>query len=483
MTTDPVDRKIRTKEAEIDRRLQCLPILQTDQAILVRAILSWYRQEMGSFHFRFGKAASGLGGGIAAPLVDEHAARLGAFEALKCAFEFAPSHGHDRPPSRSEISELIQIACDYLTFSDVLFAAKRHRARLEYDSDAETLAVYQDANLSGHDSEIIATSRVTTPLTPQTPLVEDSDRLTERWTAGDFRAVCLALSKRAQSMARVAQEYNMQSGLVIGMRPILVVPPKFTDIAHRAIVEDLTLCSKVVSEGRRWSSPIVDFMEAPIVQVGPKLMAPSDLLMTLGSQALDDYMIRVARRVDPAQYSRVSEERHRRLCEFVAKALRSNGWNADPNVILHPTGAHGENEVDVLGRRGDDLIAIECKTTYRPQSPAEVFGRNKEIIGGIDHTVAVLSRSDVESNGTRTGLVVTDGYRGDYECWAHALKTDISIAAIDDISVVAQDPQRAIGALRENIGIRDTATPSDGPSHTFKLFGLTVTVTEDAPCE
>lgn len=57
--------------------------------------------------------------------------------------------------------------------------------------------------------------------------------------------------------------------------------------------------------------------------------------------------------------------------------------------------------------------------------------------------------------------MVTDGYRGDYECWAKALAYGIPIATLYDLEVIASDPIAAFAEVKNRVGITD---PSSGSS-------------------
>jgi hypothetical protein len=49
--------------------------------------------------------------------------------------------------------------------------------------------------------------------------------------------------------------------------------------------------------------------------------------------------------------------------------------------------------------------------------------------------------------------VVTDGYRGNYACWAQALTFGIPIASLYDLEVIANDPVAAVAEVKNRVGI------------------------------
>jgi hypothetical protein len=85
-----------------------------------------------------------------------------------------------------------------------------------------------------------------------------------------------------------------------------------------------------------------------------------------------------------------------------------------------------------------------------------VYKRNEGLIDGVNHTKRLVDRG-----AAKQGFVVTDGYRGDYACWAEALASDIPIATLYDLEVIASDPIAAVAEVKNRVGI--TASPP-GPS-------------------
>lgn len=101
-------------------------------------------------------------------------------------------------------------------------------------------------------------------------------------------------------------------------------------------------------------------------------------------------------------------------------------------------------------------VVIQLKSTLRPETPWEVCKRNEAIIDGVKHTKGLINRGA----GTQ-GFVVTDGYRGDYACWAAALASGIPIATLDDLDVIAMDPVEAVAEIKSRVGI--TTSVPDPP--------------------
>jgi hypothetical protein len=70
-------------------------------------------------------------------------------------------------------------------------------------------------------------------------------------------------------------------------------------------------------------------------------------------------------------------------------------------------------------------------------------------------------------------FVVTDGYRGDYACWAEALSSEIPIGTLYDLAEVAENPGEAALILKAKVGITAGSLPSGEalPDREETLFG------------
>ena len=140
--------------------------------------------------------------------------------------------------------------------------------------------------------------------------------------------------------------------------------------------------------------------------IGAVRVAATNALKTIGGHGCDDHMLRVAARIDPEQYSRVSGLREDRIIRHCMPILEKNGWNVRPHHILRNPSA----ELDLYASRRDENLVLQLKSTLRPETPWEVQKRNHDILDGIEHTATALGRLPQKS----TGFVITDGYRGDY---------------------------------------------------------------------
>ena len=68
---------------------------------------------------------------------------------------------------------------------------------------------------------------------------------------------------------------------------------------------------------------------------------------------------------------------------------------------------------------------------------------------------------------------MTDGYRGDYACWAEALSNGIPIGNLYDLAEIAKDPGTAARILKAKVGILADSLPSGEalPDREATLFG------------
>jgi hypothetical protein len=72
-----------------------------------------------------------------------------------------------------------------------------------------------------------------------------------------------------------------------------------------------------------------------------------------------------------------------------------------------------------------------------------------------------------------TGIVITDGYDGDYATWKESLATGVAVATLEDVDLVAQNPRGAFKTLAERAGIQGEAPAEELPERSFELCGWT----------
>ena len=142
-------------------------------------------------------------------------------------------------------------------------------------------------------------------------------------------------------------------------------------------------------------------------------------------------MLRLAAREDAGQYSKVSALREKGMVKACRAAFEESngGWTVcSPVTLTEPP-----QEADVVASRPGDTLVIELKSTLRPETPWEVYKRKEDILKGLDQAENLVRRGV-----GKHGLVITDGYRGDYVCWEEALRRDVTIGTREDVEDLAR---------------------------------------------
>jgi hypothetical protein len=200
------------------------------------------------------------------------------------------------------------------------------------------------------------------------------------------------------------------------------------------------------------------------VQIGDRVYGVSIALRTL--TGIDDYMLRAAVLHDPGQYEKVSGLREERMIAICKTAFKAAGWTFTPHYHL----ANPPREIDGYATKDTETCIVQLKSTLRPQSPWEVYKRNTDVIDGIAHTAEAGRRL---GKGT-TGIVITDGYEGDYATWKESLACGVPVATLEDVDWIAKDPGGAFKILGERAGIQEQAPTEELPERSFTLCGWTL---------
>jgi hypothetical protein len=182
-------------------------------------------------------------------------------------------------------------------------------------------------------------------------------------------------------------------------------------------------------------------------------------------------MLRAAVINDPGQYEKVSGLREERMIELCRKAFSEAGWAFTPHYHL----VNPPKEIDGYATRGTETCILQLKSTLRPQSPWEVYKRNTDVLEGIRHTSQVLPRFGQGA----VGIVITDGYEGDYATWKESLATGVPVATLADLDWVAKNPQEAFKALAERAGIVEGRAAQNLPERTVALCGWTLRILDE----
>lgn len=451
-----VSERVREIEKEIDASIRDLPIWQASCAEVLGDLVRAYRDAIELVFAKLLHAESfdASPEEIGALCGHENRLRAGALWAIKWASEYCPEIGIPASRDPKELVDLFFLGGIYETFVDALKSAQYGLVKIAVDEVSKTIAFYEGEPASAFDRCIVHHQRIAGPMTLHVSLTEDSDQLTSRWTAGNYRRVTMALATdaaRKEKTICVDPRFLAQIGktAISISQPTIIWLDRPSNSPDCDVFDDLVL-PRVLDGGLKWK--LVALLDTPIIQVGNRYCALSSDLKTIA--VIGDYMLRLAARTDPDQYSVATTNREGRMINICRDVLEQSvpPWS----VVARLHYKDPPQEGDVVASRGVQKVVIQLKSTLRPETPWEVYKRNMEIIDGVGHTKSLIDRGA----GTQ-GFVVTDGYRGDYGCWAAALTSGIPIATLDDLDVIAMDPVAAVAEIKSRVGI--TTSVPDPP--------------------
>lgn len=459
-----VDEDVRQIEAEIDRCIREMPVWRVKRDVLLKRLMTIWRDGLELMHLMAAHALMfQVEEGLKTSIANEHLMATGAYQALKWAMEFAQDDGLDEVSDEDLVNLVVKTAGLYQIFVDALKLGAHGRTEFSVDRDGKTLTIYEGGNVSGHDAAIVQRDHVTVPFHRQSPLVDDSDQLTTRWTAGDYRQYYQWLETLAQQAETetIVARLPLTPQQEIMKRPVVVELPSPPPALAR-VQEDLTLSVAKAQGPLKWK--IDSWHDCPLVQIGDRVYGVSIAVRTLAG--LDDYMLRAAVLHDPGQYEKVSGLREERMIAICKTAFEAAGWTFTPHYHL----TNPPREIDGYAARDAETCIVQLKSTLRPQSPWEVYKRNTDVIEGITHTTEVVRRLGERT----TGIVISDGYEGDYATWKESLATGVSVGTLDDVDWIAKDPSGAFKILAERAGIHEQAPPDELAERGFTLCGWTL---------
>ncbi|MEA1995066.1 MAG: hypothetical protein U9N18_02780 [Campylobacterota bacterium] len=465
-----VSDRVREIEREIDANICQLLTWRAPRAEVLEDLMRTYRD---AIEFAFLKALhtetfDGSAEDSGAALGQENRSRAGSLWALKWAAEYCPESAPTAKRSPKELVDLLLLGDTYETFVDALKYAQRSLITIKVEEASRRITFYEGGPATAFDAHIVQHQRITSPMIPHVSLTEDSDQLTSRWTAGDYRRVTKWLAEHAaheENTIFVDPAFLTKIGKskISIPQPTLVWFDRPANAPDCYVFDDLVL--PVIDDVLKWR--LVFLLDTPIVQVGDRFCTLSSDIKTITS--IDDYMLRLAARVDPDQYSKASTLREGRMISICRDALEQcvPPWS----VVEHVLYKDPPQEVDVLASRDAKNLILQLKSTLRPETPWEVYKRNEGLIEGVKHTKRLVDRG-----AANQGFVVTDGYRGDYTCWAEALASDIPIATLYDVEVIALDPVEAASEVKRRVGITASAQelPQGVPDREVDLMGWTL---------
>jgi hypothetical protein len=469
----PVNDVMRRVERDIDERLEELPLWRCARDDVLRATLDYYRLAHETTLI-FAAAAIDSDN---KEVFDNVALQLqrfqaGCFQVLKWTFSWCPEQS-----AQTFTGEMIHEAQDlgskYEALVDVLKFAKHDQIEIVVDESARQVTVYEGGDVTGADWSLVDHQRRTNLFHSHVSLTEDADQLTRAWTAGVYRRTIRWLGDVAREGQGDTVMLTLPSGdhVPLFSRPTIIRVPEPPDREIEAVLDDLTLTPEKVSGPQVWD--YVSWLDTPLVALGTERLGPSDLLVALAGLGGDDHMLRLAAAADNKQYVKVSGLREIRMIELCCDLLKQQKWKVNPRYKLRDP----DREIDVYAIREGVGLVLQLKSTLRPEAAGEVYNRNEDVIEGIAQ--ARDTRAQIGSGAI--GAVITDGYRGDYTTWRHALEHQIPIGTLDDIPDIARNPHQIFELLKSRVGF-DDIRPEGAPfERSCDLMGWTVRIVDSRP--
>ncbi|MGP8175256.1 MAG: hypothetical protein ACLP7O_12015 [Terracidiphilus sp.] len=461
---------VRQVESEIDDSIQKMVIWNVKRDVLLQSLMTFWRDslemlQMLAAHADMFQVENGLQKSIAM----EHLTVTGVFQSLKWTMQYSCNDGEDEISDEILVNFVMKVAGPYQILVDALKLGLHDRAEFSVDHNDKTLTIYEGGEVSGHDFEIVSSDHITSPFHKQNALVEDSDQLTTNWTAGQYRQYwrwLRSIAENAETNTILGQAGPLAPMVEIMKQPVVVeIPPPPALLS--GVQHDLTLTIEKAQGALRWK--IDSWHDCPLVQIGDRVFGVSRAILTLAK--LEDYMLRTAVLNDPGQYEKVSGLREERMIAICKKSFEEAGWTFTPHFLL----TNPPKEIDVYATKESETCIVQLKSTLRPQSPWEVYKRNADVIEGINHTSEVLHRFDKGA----MGIVITDGYEGDYATWRESLATGVAVATLDDLDLITKNQKGAFKVLAERAGIDGKPTSEGLPERSVSLCGWTIRMLDE----
>jgi len=467
----PVSEEVRRAEAEIDEHIQNLKVWRSDRNLILRALLDYYRDAIEVVFSIQGwaretdqpEAAQGA-------FALEHQLHSGILQAIKWASTLARKGARQRAPNAEALRKVFDKGTTYEVLVDALKMAQHDLVRIACDSLERSLTIYEGGNQTGFDNQLVQHQHNMNPLVLYSRLTQDEDQLTTRWTAGDYRRTIRKLAEQAHGASEetfVSTFHGAEPPLF--SRPVVLEVYAPTDSAEDAVLEDMSFPSPSTPPRALYSW--TSWLDSPLVVVDGRRLATSNVLIALLNLG-EMHMLRLAARVDPEQYSRVSQRREDVMVADCENVLTNAGWTTEPRKKLKNPDA----EIDLLATRGSDKMVLELKSLMRPEAPWEVFKRNADVLKGIKQVASNVPRV----SGT-VGVVLTDGYRGDYVTWKESLQVSVPTGTLDDLTDIAANPTTAMALLKERSGFDSSQPGSDLGERTLSLAGWTLRLVDAPP--
>ncbi|MDA2929333.1 hypothetical protein MYX84_05200 [Acidobacteria bacterium AH-259-O06] len=374
-----VSEEVRAVEQQIDQKIEGLRYWQAPRSRLLRAVLEYYRDAIEAVYMKIGWAReTGQPDVVQSAVAVEVHLHLGVLQSLKWAGTLCPESGGDIAalPNDEALYALVEQGHFYINFVDALKMAKHDLVTICLDQASGAVEVYEGGNVTGFDSTIIQHQHATNPFHIHSVLTHDTDQLTSDWNAADFRRVARKIVEAAEKAKTETVVSTLWGKTDLFKRPVVFEVPEPETQADAAVLEDLSFPSPKLAGKAIWNWTA--WMDTPLVSINGKRYGVSSFVKTALGLASDSAMLRLAARVDPTQYSRVSQLREDRMIDRCLGVLKEAGWTAVPKFRLK----NPDSEIDVFAEKDNEKIFVELKSTLRPESPWEAYKRNQEIIKG-----------------------------------------------------------------------------------------------------
>ena len=374
-----VSTRVREIEREIDSNICQLPTWRGARAEVLEDLMQTYRDaiELAFLKGLHTETFDGSAEDFGAVLGQENRMRAGFLWALKWASEYCQESAPTNKRSPEELVDLLLLGATYETFVDALKYAQHNMIAITVDDVLRTITFYEGGAATAFDANIVQNQRITSPLMSHVSLTEDSDQLTSRWSAGDYRRVTRCIAEHA---SREENTISFDPDFLAKIRktkitisqPTLIWLKRPADTPDCYVFDDLVL--PVFDDVLKWK--LVSLLDTPIIQLGDRFCALSADIKTIAS--IDDYMLRIAARVDPDQYSKASTLREGRMITICRDAFEQciPPWSVSEHVIYKDP----PQEIDVLASRDVNNLILQLKSTLRPETPWEVYKRNEELL-------------------------------------------------------------------------------------------------------
>ena len=322
-----VSEVMRAVEVQIDSEIRSLPIWKGNLSRVLESIMGLYRDAIELTFVRSLDAKLFQNDvDLHAQLVREDRARIGILWVLKWATTYCHRATSNHTISPDDLISAFFLGDAYDVLVDVLKYANLGLVELSVNRESKEITCYEGQNLTGIDAEIVKYQQTIGPTHVHAALTADTDQLTTNWDAGAYRRIVRNLAKFAAAQENriglhpeVAEQLGAQDVFVDQPTLVWLDRPRREEDAQ--LFDSLTVPSKI-SDEFMWGAR--SLLETPIVPIGSRFCALSSDLKAIS--LMDDYMLRLAARLDEKQYSSVSGRREGRMASACRDAFqKSNG--------------------------------------------------------------------------------------------------------------------------------------------------------------